>query len=131
MFRYFSLAAIAGLLAPSIAHAAISLSECSAITAEINKNLPQRVDKLTTARATICAPGAKRPVLVYMMQIDASKSDAPSDLMRTFNETQLRGWCSTPSQNALMKMVNIKYIYFDRSNSFVGETILSIENCPH
>jgi hypothetical protein len=130
MIRHLGIAAYTSLLVTSAAHAAVSFSECSSFSSILNRDYPQRVDKITSVRGTACIAGPKRPALVYMMKIDVQKIQMPADWPSSAIPTQLSFWCTSPEQLKLLKMVDIKYQYSDLNGVYAGETHLTIENCP-
>jgi hypothetical protein len=130
MIRFLAVTVFASLLATSAVHATVSFADCSAVASEMNKNFPQRVDKLTSINGTTCLSGSERPVLQYNMGLDMSKAEVPPNAIDSLKARILQGWCTDPNQSKLLKDVDIKYAYYDRSGAYVGEVMFGIENCP-
>jgi hypothetical protein len=130
MIRFLGKTVVVGILSIPAAQATLNLSECASVESSLNKDLPKRADKLTTTVGALCVHGDERPVLLYRMKLDISKSELPADSMNTIAQSQIRGWCTSPSQIRLFKDLDIQYVYFDRTGAYVGEIFLSFKNCP-
>lgn len=130
MNRVSKITVYAALLVTSVAQAAISLAECSSAASELNKNYPQRADKLSTITSSGCIPGPRRPVLLYTMKLDLQKSDVKPGTVKLIEETQLKSWCSDPNLVALLRELDVKYKYYDPSGTYVGGTSHTFEKCP-
>ncbi len=129
MKKSLALAFSLSLLAMTNAHA-ISTAECSSLTSELNKNYPSRINNFMTITGTFCLPGSPKPTLAYRGKFDQRKSELPPNPMASIDtDTQLKGWCTDPEQLNVFKLLNIKYIYYDREGAYVGEVLHKIESC--
>ena len=129
MTRFSSVAAVVSLLLSPDANSAPTLAECDAFASDLNKSYPQRVDKYTTVRGTTCVQEKTRRILIYRMALEFGKSEVDSNKMETNRKTQRANWCSSPQMRPLLKLVDIRYIYFDVNGVYVTETNHRIEDC--
>lgn len=117
------------LIAMNSAHA-VSTAECSTFASEINKNFPARINSFITVTGTFCLPGNPKPTLAYRGEFDQRKSELlPNPMASIDKANQLNGWCTDPEQLPIFKMLDIKYIYYDRDGAYVGEVLHKIESC--
>ena len=108
-----------------------TLKACSETTSEINKNLPMAIDNLTTLKATFCTAGRGKPTINYRAVIGAPKdklNDIKSGLPKMRSQ-QLSGWCTDPEQIKLIRVADIKNVYYDINGVYVGEIGMRFEDC--
>jgi hypothetical protein len=107
------------------------LQECNAFASEINKNYPQRVDKITTVKGTVCTPDGRGIALEYYMIVDdeyASFLNQPL-ISAELQPKQKNSWCSDPRQRELLNLYSIRYRYFSQSQLFLGSAYINKKMC--
>lgn len=105
-----------------------TFNECTKLSASLNKDLPKEVDSITTALSTKCE-GSDPVYLVYSMQVAAAVSKLSATQLQTLREDQIDFWCSSKSQYRLLKLVGIKYKYFNSVERYLGQTSFTANNC--
>ena len=109
----------------------LTLKACSETSAEMNKNLPMAINSFTTLETTFCTAGKGKTTINYRAVMGAPK-DKLNDIgnglpkMRT---QQLNGWCTDPEQVKVIRVADIKTIYYDINRVYVGEIDMRFADC--
>ena len=109
----------------------LTLKACSELTAEINKNVPMAIDQHTTLETTFCTPGKTKPTLNYRAVMGGPKSKI-NDIeggLKKMRSQQLNSWCTDPEQVKVIRMADVKNIYYDVNHVYVGEIDLRSADC--
>ena len=107
------------------------LEECNSFTSGLNKNYPQKVDKITTVKGTVCTPDGKEISLEYLMVIDDEYASLinQSAINKEMQPKQKNFWCTDPTQRELIKLYSIRYRYYSQSGSFLGLSYINKKMC--
>lgn len=107
------------------------LEECNGFASVLNKNYPQRVDKITTVKGTACTPDGRGIALEYLMSVDDEY--APFIRQSVINTEllpkQKNFWCTDPTQRGLLRSYSIRYRYYSQSGSFLGSANINKKMC--
>ena len=90
---------------------------------------PQGIDRGTVITGASCRESGGRVVYVYDNRLDALKSRLSSNAMETRAIAIRSTLCTNPSLTALLKLVDMKYVYYDAANVYVGTITNRIEDC--
>jgi hypothetical protein len=109
----------------------LTLADCVAYTATLNKNYPQSIGGDTIVQNTVCTPGKVRPKLTfnYKVNLDNAALGNVTARLASIKEKQINHWCSNPEQRKLLDRVDIRYMYSDNKNRNIGETNHRVEDC--
>ena len=108
-----------------------TLKACSETTSEINKNLPMAIDSFTTLETTFCTAGQGKPTINYRAVMGAPK-DKLNDIkngLPKMRSQQLSSWCTDPEQVKVIRVADIKTIYYDINRVYVGEIDMRFADC--
>ena len=139
MKLYFSGASIALFLSAAFSAnpvsaaegATLSLKACSEMAAEINKTVPMAIDSFTTLETTFCTAGKGKPTMNYRAVMGAPKdklNDIENGLLKMRSQ-QLNSWCTDPEQVKVIRVADIKNIYYDINRVYVGEIGMRFADC--
>jgi hypothetical protein len=139
MKPYFSAASITLFLsavfsthpASAVEGTTLTLKACSAMAAEINKNVPMAIDGFTTLETTFCTAGKDKPTMNYRAVMGAPKdklNDIENGLLKMRSQ-QLNSWCTDPEQVKVIRVADIKNIYYDINRVYVGEIGMRFADC--
>ncbi len=101
------------------------------MSSEVNKGVPMPIDSFTTLETTFCVSGKIKPVFTYRAVMGAPKEKL-RDLVNglaTMKKQQINAWCTDPEQLKVIKVADVKNIYYDINRVFVGEIDLRFEDC--
>ena len=128
----FFLCAVCSALPASAAELTnLTLKECSGITADINKNTPMAIDSFTTLETTFCTAGKEKPTINYRAVMGAPKdrlNDIENGLLK-MRAQQLNSWCTDPEQLKVIRVADIKNVYYDINRVYVGEIGMRFADC--
>lgn len=139
MKPYFSAASITLFLsavfsahpASAVEGSTLTLKACSEMAAEINKNVPMAIDSFTTLETTFCTAGKSKPTMNYRAVMGAPKdklNDIENGLLKMRSQ-QLNSWCTDPEQVKVIRVADIKNIYYDINRVYVGEIGMRFADC--
>lgn len=109
----------------------LTLKACSELSAEMNKTVPMAIDSFTTLETTFCSAGKSKPTLNYRAVMGAPKNklnDIENGLLKMKSQ-QLNAWCTDPEQVKLIRVADIKTIYYDINRVYVGEIYIRFTDC--
>jgi hypothetical protein len=104
---------------------------CEIISQATNKTTPRRVDSLTVLTSTACTKSSGRVIFVLFYQMDLIGPEAvfsaqEIELMRT---RMSNTWCTDKSMSALLKAMNIRFVYSDQDSRQRARFDISNRNC--
>ena len=106
--------------------------ECGDFAKEINKYLPQSMDKITVLNSIRCLPPiAKKQVLQYRESLSVSKDKINMELIPAIKSNLSQTACTTADQRKILNMFDIEYLFVDMSGSFVTRFLLQVEDCKN
>ncbi len=120
------------LFLPSLALADEEYLYCMDLAADINKKLPLKIDELTKVKSTTCKKGD--PITFqYFYYIERAISPEEitkfeSYLNNSF-KTVLGPWCTNPEQQLLLGLFDVKYLYYDLNDKYLGEVKITQNDC--
>ena len=106
----------------------LTIGECSAIAAKLNKEFPQQADSITTVMSAKC-DGVDPIYLTYSMRVETALTKFSSSQLQTLRQGQIDSWCSSPSQYKLLQQVGIRYAYMSSDKRYLGQTSFDINDC--
>lgn|GEM_PF-3467491 len=105
--------------------------ECLKTAADLNKNAPLPIDKVTTFKGALCFSDANSVTMQYQINLSlpGTGSFGQSDL-EILRPIVLNPWCSNPEQRHALNLMNIEYKYFDSKNNYIGAINITSSDCP-
>jgi len=95
----------------------------------VNQAAPMDIGSGAILQNAVCVMDGTEPRLIYRIKLDVAEGMLnQSDISQLKNE-QLNSWCTHPSTRPLLEVMNVRYLYTDRSTNYVGQTNISIHEC--
>ena len=105
---------------------------CKSITEVIQKQLPMKVDQVTTLNSVICSP-TNPPTFIYdfIFGVDSTGDLAKEvkDSVATNSKKQLNIWCSSPDKKMIIDDFKVQIDTKDINGVFLDSLKLDINNC--
>lgn len=99
------------------------------VTEQMNKQLPQTIDRETRLDGTISGPGRRFQYLYTMLNHDVSGIDVPAFELQ-IRQHLTNGVCTNPAMKVFMDNdVDMVYSYRDRSSRHITSVSVKRENC--
>lgn len=127
--RVLLAAALALVCATAYTQPRASFKACVERASIDSAQYPQRIDQGTTITGVSCRQVAGRIIYTYDNKLDALKSQLAPDALRTQANTIRTMLCTNPNLTALLKLVDMEYVYYDAANVYVGSLVNRIEDC--
>ncbi len=105
------------------------MSDCNATAAEINKSVPQKIDKVTTLLNSICTNDTGAVTLVYRNKLDVASGSVKQEQISSLKPGMINTLCTDPSLRVLINTFNVRYTYSDSSGRFIGQVDLNKKEC--
>ncbi len=92
----------------------------------LNKQLPQRIDKVTELRNVM----ALKKTLIYFYVVDIKHADIGKNFIPLIRKSVIRGTCSTPEMVKSLKLgITFSYSYRSIDNVNLGKTEIVENDC--
>ena len=104
----------------------LTVEQCSQITADINKTVPQIINRFQTLDGVICGEQANNVYMIYSYTTDINTFKA----QRASKYLETKRWCTNPNQKVVLERVSyVAKAYYDRFGKFLGELTFSRDDC--
>ena len=107
----------------------LTMAQCFIVSNTQNENTPQRIDAMTTMKATTCV---EKDSLIYYAYNYVVEDGAPvnKSVVSNIRESAVKTWCTDPALQPLFKRIGgIQYRYNFEDGSFIGASEFSIDDC--
>lgn len=90
---------------------------------------PQRIDRGTTITGVSCREKAGRIVYTYDNKLDTHRSRLAPNALSIQAKSVRTMLCTNPEITALLRLVDMEYVYYDSENFHIGSIVNRIEDC--
>ena len=104
---------------------------CHRTSAEINKETPITLDRITSLSRTMCMDGKKLVYYYLIKSGDAGDKITSSVVNKQLQKHTITGACSTPATLSLLKLFDLGYIYYTDTNKYIGEFAITSSDCDN
>lgn len=126
---FFAVTALTLGFGSAYAQPRVNLQACLERASIDSAEYPQRVDKGTTIIGVGCRESAGRIIYSYENKLDVYKSDLTPEALRIQAKSIRTKLCTNPALIALLKLVDMEYIYYDAADVYIDSVVNRIEDC--
>lgn len=106
-----------------------SMDVCNEGANELNKSTPMQIDEITVLQNAVCIPTHGKPELRYLYKLDISTGTANQADINSLKPNQLNSLCTLDDTRALFEIVDVRYVYMDRTGKKIGHINMSVSEC--
>jgi len=88
-----------------------------------------QIDEITVLQNAVCIPTHGKPELRYLYKLDISTGTANQADINSLKPNQLNSLCTLDDTRALFEIVDVRYVYMDRTGKKIGHINMSVSEC--
>jgi hypothetical protein len=102
---------------------------CNQAVNSLNSSTPMQIDRMTVLKNAFCAPTNGKPILIYHYTLAVKTGAVNQAEINSLKPNQINSWCTIDETRFLFEIVDVRYVYMDRTGREIGSINMSISEC--